>query len=109
MPVSLDGLAPHARRQMWVPTLKVRYSDRDEARQDLRIQCPLQGPSQIQVNSARCAPTSESQAADLADEVKGMYRVLELISESGTNGSGKGRPSYPRKPGLRYTDFEMLT
>jgi hypothetical protein len=62
---------------------------RDEARQDLRIQ----GPSQIQINNA---PTSES--ADLADEVKGMYRVLELISESGTNGSGKGRPSYCWSP-----------
>jgi hypothetical protein len=43
----------------------------------------MQGTSQIQVKHA---PTS----ADLADEVKGMYRVLDLINESGTNGSGKG-------------------
>ena len=62
---------------------------RDEAMQDLRIQ----GPSQIQANNEL---TSES--ADLADEVKGMYRVLELISESGTNGSGKRRPSYCWRP-----------
>lgn len=42
----------------------------------------MQGTSQNQVKNA---PT-----ADLADEVKGMYRVLDLISESGTNASGKG-------------------
>ena len=29
-------------------------------------------------------------SVDLANEVKGMYRVLDLINESGTNGYGKG-------------------
>jgi hypothetical protein len=43
----------------------------------------MQGTPQIQVKNA---PTS----VDLADEVKGMYHVLDLISESGTNASGKG-------------------
>ena len=32
---------------------------------------------------------------DLADEVKGMYRLLDLISESGSNGYGK-EPSNSR-------------
>lgn len=55
---------------------------RDDAKQDTS----MQGTSQIRVQNM---PTS----ADLVDEVKGMYRVLELISESGTNGYGKERPS----------------
>jgi hypothetical protein len=33
---------------------------------------------------------------DLADGIKGMYRVLDLISESGSNGHGKG-PSSSRR------------
>ncbi|KAH8993666.1 hypothetical protein EDB83DRAFT_2325213 [Lactarius deliciosus] len=38
----------------------------------------MQGTSQIRVTNAT--------SMDLADEVKGMYRVLDLISESGSNG-----------------------
>ncbi|KAH9005432.1 hypothetical protein EDB86DRAFT_2825090 [Lactarius hatsudake] len=38
----------------------------------------MQGTSQIRVKNAT--------SIDLADEVKGMYRVLDLISESGSNG-----------------------
>ncbi|KAH9054525.1 hypothetical protein EDB87DRAFT_1580466 [Lactarius vividus] len=38
----------------------------------------MQGTSQIRVNNAT--------SIDLADEVKGMYRVLDLVSESGSNG-----------------------
>jgi|SRR6266404_6530016 len=30
---------------------------------------------------------------DLADKVKGMYRLLDLVSESGSNGYGKGPSS----------------
>jgi len=51
---------------------------RDDDNQD----SAMQAASQIRVENA---PTS----ADLADEVRGMYRVLDLISESGTNGYGK--------------------
>lgn len=42
----------------------------------------MQGTSHIQAMDA-------AASEDLADEVKGMYRVLDLISESGTNGYGK--------------------
>ena len=50
---------------------------RDSVTQDPEIQ----GTSQTQVTNA-------ATSVDLADEVKGMYRVLDLISESGTNGCG---------------------
>lgn len=55
---------------------------RDDAKEDLS----MQGTSQIRVQDVPTSP-------DLADEVKGMYRVLDLISESGTNGYGEERPS----------------
>lgn len=42
---------------------------------------------------------------DLADGVKGMYRVLELISESGSNGNGKGPINYIRD---NLVGFEKL-
>ncbi len=48
------------------------------------------GASQIQVkNDDEVAPISQ----DLADEVDGMYRLMDLISESGSNGYGKEPPS----------------
>ena len=47
------------------------------------VRVQLEGTSQLYV------PNAPSTPADLADEVKGMYRVLDLISESGTNASGK--------------------
>jgi hypothetical protein len=41
--------------------------------------------SQIQVKKGDdLAPSS----VDLADEVEGMYRLMDLISESGSNGCG---------------------
>ena len=46
------------------------------------VRVQLQGTSQIH------AKNTPSTSADLANEVKGMYRVLDLISESGTNASG---------------------
>ena len=45
----------------------------------------MQGTSQIQAMDA-------AASEDLADEVKGMYRVLDLISESGSSGNGKEDP-----------------
>ncbi|KAH9026661.1 hypothetical protein EDB84DRAFT_1589144 [Lactarius hengduanensis] len=39
----------------------------------------MEGTSQIRVKNAQTS-------VDLADEVKGMYRVLDLINESGSNG-----------------------
>ncbi|KAH9016242.1 hypothetical protein EDB85DRAFT_1898280 [Lactarius pseudohatsudake] len=39
----------------------------------------MEGTSQIRVRNAQTS-------VDLADEVKGMYRVLDLINESGSNG-----------------------
>ena len=44
------------------------------------------GPSQVQVDN----DDELSQfPVDLADEIKGMYRLMDLISESGSNGHGK--------------------
>ena len=43
-----------------------------------------------------------STPVDLADEVKGMYRLLELIRESGSNGYCK-KHSYPPRDG--FTTF----
>ena len=34
----------------------------------------------------------QSSLLDLAPAVKGMYRLLDLINESGSNGYGKGPP-----------------
>jgi hypothetical protein len=44
------------------------------------------GTSQIQVKKDEdFAPIP----VDMADEVEGMYRLMDLISESGSNGYGK--------------------
>ena len=45
---------------------------------------------------------STSTSVDLANEVKGMYRLLDLISESGCNGYGKN-PPHPLR--VRFTTF----
>jgi hypothetical protein len=44
----------------------------------------MQGTSQIRGKNGQTP-------VDLANEIKGMYRVLDLISESGTNGYGMYR------------------
>ena len=36
--------------------------------------------------------SSASTSVDLADKFKGMYRLLDLISESGSSGYGKNLP-----------------
>ena len=47
------------------------------------------GASRVQVNNG---DELTQFPLDLADEVKGMYRLMDLISESGSNGYG-GDPS----------------
>ena len=48
--------------------------------------------STIQHNNLH--PAVVSTLTDLSGKVKGMYRLLDLIEESGSNGYGKRRPSY---------------
>lgn len=48
--------------------------------------------STIQQNNLH--PAVVSTLTDLSGKVKGMYRLLDLIEESGSNGYGKRRPSY---------------
>jgi hypothetical protein len=43
-------------------------------------------------NRMKNSDNSASTSVDLADEVKGMYRLLDLISESGSSGYGKNLP-----------------
>ncbi len=60
------------------------------------------GASQIQArNDYELAPIP----VDLADDVEGMYRLMDLISESGSNGYGK-EPSSPLRDSL--VGFETL-
>ena len=68
---------------------------------DVKQDSGMQATSQDRVkNSDNPAPTP----VDLADEVKGMYRLLDLISESGSNGYGKDSdPSRPRRDGSSGT------
>jgi hypothetical protein len=40
---------------------------------------------------------------DLAEEIKGMYRLLDLISESGSNGCGNDNTFV-----MRYTRTDLL-
>jgi hypothetical protein len=59
----------------------------------------IQATSQERVKNNHDNPTPTP--VDLADEVKGMYRLLDLISESGSNGYGKDSdPSRPRRDGF---------
>ena len=54
------------------------------------------GEHQIQKNDDDLGPVP----ADLADEVEGMYRLMDLVSESGSNGYGKEPFLFP--PGHRH-------
>ena len=52
---------------------------------NVKIDLEVPGEHQIQKNDDDLAPIP----VDLADEVEGMYRLMDLISESGSNGYGK--------------------
>ena len=43
----------------------------------------------MDLNAPLAPPDVNPPTMDLADEVKGMYRVLEIISESNGNGNGE--------------------
>ena len=49
----------------------------------------LLSPPLMDLNAPLAPPDVNPPTMDLADEVKGMYRVLEIISESNGNGNGE--------------------
>ncbi|KAI9453856.1 hypothetical protein BJY52DRAFT_1189313 [Lactarius psammicola] len=72
---------------------------------DVKQDFGIQGTSHIQDRDRNRVRNNDNAApisVDLADEIKGMYRLLDLISESGSNGYGKD-PSR-----LRRDDFTTL-
>ena len=56
---------------------------------DVRGNASSDSPVHPNPNRTVCAPI-----LDLSKAVKGMYRILDLISEQGSGGLGKTRASY---------------